>query len=92
MTEPSRPSDDASTDLRLADVGLQEEVELVRLDVPEHQLERLLERGFLPGCRLCKLRTSPWGDPIVSLDGSVLALRRELAGCLCVKRAAEDLG
>ena len=74
-------------DLRLADVGLDEEVELVRIDLPPEQMEPLLERGLLPGCRLCPVRRSPSGDPIVSVDGTVLALRREMAGCLCVRLA-----
>ena len=75
----------AEADLRLADVDLDEEVELVRIDLPPEQMEPLLERGLLPGCRLCPIRRSPSGDPIVAVDGTVLALRREMAGCLCVK-------
>lgn len=80
-----------SGELSLADVPLQEEVELVRLDLPDHQLEPLLERGMLPGCRLCPVRLSPFGDPIVMLDGTLLALRREMAGCLCVRRAGPQV-
>lgn len=78
-------------ELSLADVPLQQEVELVRIDLPVEQLEPLLERGMLPGCRLCPVRRSPFGDPIVMLDGTLLALRREMAGCLCVRRAAPAL-
>ena len=73
-------------ELSLADIPLQTEVELVRIDLPHDQLEPLLERGMLPGCRLCPVRRSPFGDPIVMLDGTLLALRREMAGCLCVRR------
>jgi len=75
-------------DLRLSDVPLDEVVELVRFDLPAEELEPLLERGVLPGCRLCPVRRSPFGDPVVLVDGSLLALRREMAGCLCVRRAA----
>lgn len=91
MTPP--PLDGTTTDadgeheLRLDDVGLDEEVELVRIDLPPEQMEPLLERGVLPGCRMCPIRMSPSGDPIVSVDGTVLALRREMAGCLCVRFA-----
>ena len=74
-------------ELRLADIPLQETVELVRIDLPADQMEPLLERGVLPGCRLCPVRRSPAGDPIVMVDGSLLAIRREMAGCLCVRRA-----
>lgn len=88
---PSTPEGRAAagaSELSLADIPLQQEVELVRIDLPDDQLEPLLERGMLPGCRLCPVRRSPFGDPIVMLDGTLLALRREMAGCLCVKRAA----
>lgn len=73
-------------ELRLADIPLQETVELVRIDLPDGQREPLLERGMLPGCSVCPVRRSPSGDPIVRIDGSLLALRRELAGCICVRR------
>jgi len=79
-------------ELRLADVPLRQAVELVRIDLPHDELEPLLERGVLPGCELCPIRRSPSGDPIVTVDGTLLALRREMAGCLCVRirAAAED--
>ena len=92
MTPPlleTRTTDGAApeAELRLDAVDLDEEVELVRIDLPPEQMEPLLERGVLPGCRLCPIRRSPSGDPIVSVDGTVLALRREMAGCLCVRLA-----
>jgi len=80
------PEPAPETELRLLDVPLREVVELVRIDLPSDELEPLLERGILPGCLLCPLRYSPSGDPIVRVDGSLLALRRETAGCLCVRR------
>lgn len=94
VSRPTPPGVDAmqadpSADLRLVDVPLREVVELVRIDLPDDQVEPLLERGVLPGCRLCPIRLSPFGDPIVSVDGSLLALRRETAGCLCVRRAGD---
>ncbi|RMH17175.1 MAG: ferrous iron transport protein A [Gemmatimonadetes bacterium] len=77
----------AGRELRLAQIGLHEEVELVRIDLPDEQAEPLLERGLLPGCRLCPVRLSPAGDPVVMVDGTLLALRRETADCLCVRLA-----
>ena len=77
----------AVTELSLAQVGLSQEVELVRIDLPVEELEPLLERGVLPGCKLCPVRFSPSGDPIVLVDGVLLALRKETAGCLCVRPA-----
>jgi Fe2+ transport system protein FeoA len=60
-------------------------VELVSIDLPADQAEPLFERGILPGCRICPIRSSPSGDPIVEIDGALLALRKETAECLCVR-------
>ena len=76
-----------AVELRLADIPLREDVELVRIDLPDEELEPLLERGILPGCRLCPVRRSPSGDPILLVDGLLVAVRKETAGCLCVRRA-----
>ena len=85
------PTGDAiPQDLRLRDIGIDEEVELVRFDLPIHQAEALMERGLPPGCRVCPVRKSPSGDPIVMVDGVMLALRDEVAGCVCVKPASRD--
>jgi Fe2+ transport system protein FeoA len=77
-------------DLRLVDIDLDQIVELVRIDLPEEQMVPLLELGVMPGCHLCPVRHSPSGDPIVMVDGSMLALRRSMADCLCVKLAPES--
>lgn len=89
---PPPSLDEAGTDLWLTDIPLREEVELVRIDLPMEQMEPLLERGMLPGCRLCPVRRSPFGDPIVRVDGSLIAIRREMAGCLWVRRSAVRSG
>lgn len=72
-------------EMTLADVALRTSVEFVRFDLPHGEVEFLLERGVLPGCMLCPVRRSPSGDPVVTVDGSLLALRREVAECLCVR-------
>jgi Fe2+ transport system protein FeoA len=72
-------------ELRLPSIPLRQTVELVHIDLPADQAEPLLERGVLPGCKICPVRSSPSGDPIISIDGSLLALRRETAACLCVR-------
>jgi len=82
---PVVQSKKALPDLRLGDVPLRQEVELVAIDLPPDQAEPLLERGVLPGCRICPVRSSRGGDQVVSIDGSLLALRRETAACLCVR-------
>ena len=76
-------------DLRLSEIALQKIVELVRIDLPDEQAEALLERGVMPGCQLCPVRRSPSGDPIVMVDGTLISLRREMAGCLCVRHASD---
>ncbi len=80
----------ASDELRLIDVPLMQSVELVRIDLPQEQMERLLEIGVLPGCRLCPVRHSPFGDPILEIEGSMIAVRKEVAACLCVRNAGPE--
>jgi len=69
----------------LMDVPLRRAVELERIDAPSDEVEPLLERGILPGCRLRRVRNSPTGDPIISVEGTLLALRRESAAQLFVR-------
>jgi Fe2+ transport system protein FeoA len=75
-----------SREIRLSDVQLNEVVELVRLDLPDEAATPLIERGVLPGCHVCTTRHTPFGDPVIVVDGTVLALRKEIASCLCVRR------
>ena len=83
----------AAEDLTLAEVPLAQEVILVRMDVVGEDLLPLLERGIVPGCRLCPVRHSPGGGPTVyRVDGSLVALRKETASCLCVRSALEAAG
>jgi Fe2+ transport system protein FeoA len=79
-----------SREIRLPEVRLREVVELVRLDLPEEAAAPLMERGVLPGCHVCTTRHTPFGDPVIVVDGTVLALRREVASCLCVRRLEEE--
>lgn len=88
MTIKAHPESDDAPELRLADVPLRQFVELVRIDLPASELEPLLERGIMPGCVLCPVRRSPGGDPVLLVDGALIAVRREMAGCLCVRLAA----
>lgn len=72
----------------LADVPLDEEVVLVRMDVAGEDVEALLERGIVPGCKLCPVRHAPAGGPTVyRVDGDLIALRKDTAACLCVRNA-----
>ncbi len=69
----------------LMDVPLGQAVELERIAAPTEEVEPLLERGILPGCRLHRIRNSPAGDPIISVEGTLLALRRESAAQIFVR-------
>lgn len=87
--------DDEATvrEMMLADVPLDEEVVLVRMDVAGEDLEPLLERGIVPGCRVCPVRHSPAGGPTVyRVDGGLVAIRKETASCLCVRTSLEAAG
>ena len=83
------PTNDPSL-CRLADCPMRETVELVHIELPDEQAESLLERGVVPGCSLCATRMSPSGDPIVQVEGMLLAMRREMAGCLLVRRRVPE--
>jgi len=88
-----RPNRVAHPDPRvvcLADCAMREIVELVHIELPDDEAECLLERGVVPGCSLCAMRRSPAGDPIVAVDGMLLAMRWEMARCLYVRRRVSD--
>lgn len=58
------------------------------LDVPGDVARRLMELGFLPGCRITAARSAPGGDPrVFRVDGSEVALRRETAAHLKLRPA-----
>ena len=79
-------SDPEPVVLRLSQVRLRDTVELLRLDLPEEVAVPLMERGVLPGCRISPVRLTPGGDPVVLVDGTLLALRMEVASRLYVSQ------
>lgn len=91
-----RPTGDSRKEVPLrvlADIPLEEEVILVRIDVAGDDVVPLLEQGIVPGCKLCPVRHAPVGGPTVyRVDGALVALRRETASCLCVRSALEAAG
>lgn len=59
---------------------------LERLDVPDDVATRLMELGFLPGHVVTRGHAAPGGDPrVFRVDGSEVALRREMAACLILR-------
>jgi ferrous iron transport protein A len=62
----------------IADLAIDEEALLHRIDLPADFSGRLMELGFLPGHPVRALRSAPSGDPRVYLvEGVEIALRRE---------------
>lgn len=61
---------------------------LDRLDLPDHDAQRLMELGFLPGHAITPGHSAPGGDPrVFRIDGSEVALRRETALRLILRKA-----
>ena len=59
---------------------------LEQLDLPEDQVLRLMELGFIPGARVVAARSAPGGDPrVYQVDGSEFALRHETASRLILR-------
>jgi ferrous iron transport protein A len=69
-------------DLRQGDAAI-----LDGIDLPQEDARRLMELGFLPGTQITAGRSAPGGDPqVFQVDGSEIALRRETARRLTVRR------
>jgi len=69
-------------DLRRGDAAI-----LERIDLPVEDARRLMELGFLPGARVTAGLCAPGGDPrVFQVDGSEVALRRETARRVNVRR------
>ncbi|MDE3164593.1 MAG: ferrous iron transport protein A [Acidobacteriota bacterium] len=69
-------------DLRKGDSAV-----LEHIDLPGEDARRLMELGFLPGTRVIAGCCAPGGDPrVFQVDGSEIALRRETARRLKVRR------
>ncbi len=59
--------------------------EILNYQGDEHLLDRLIEMGFVRGEQVKVLRKTLFGDFVVSIKGTDVALRREEALCLIVK-------
>ena len=60
---------------------------LDRLDLPGDVSRRLMELGFLPGTEIVPARKVPGGGPrVYRVDGSEVALRKETAAKLYIRR------
>ena len=73
------------SDLRRGEHGVIDHIEL-----PDDQVLRLMELGFIPGTRVEAARSAPGGDPrVYRVDGSEFALRRETARQLKLRTSSE---
>ena len=71
----------------LKDLDKYEEAILDSIDLPERDARRFMELGFLPGSVVSAGGRSPFGDPrVYRVDGSEIALRRDTAARLIVRR------
>jgi ferrous iron transport protein A len=78
----------ALSELREGEHGVLEDIELAGDDA-----QRMMELGFIPGAGVTAGRSAPGGDPrVYRVDGSEVALRRETASRLKLRRrnAAAD--
>ncbi|MGQ9634020.1 MAG: FeoA family protein [Bryobacteraceae bacterium] len=72
---------------RLSELPIGEEAIVERVDLHGPAARRLMELGFLPGNRVTASGRAPGGDPLIfGVDGGLVALRRETAACLTVRR------
>jgi len=76
--------------MALSDLGVGQDAVVSRLDLPEEVQHHLMHMGFIPEARVRALRRAPAGDPTVyAIDGLEIALRRETAGSIRVRRSEE---
>jgi ferrous iron transport protein A len=75
----------------LADLPTGQRCILDRLDLPESVARRLMELGFIPGQEVVPGKQAPGGGPrVFRVDGSEVALRRETAARLFIRRHPES--
>ncbi len=80
----------AANALSQLDVGQQAIVS--GLDLPEEVQHHLMHMGFVPEARVTALRRAPAGDPTVyAIDGLEIALRRDTASAIHVRRTGNTV-
>lgn len=77
----------SGTRIRLSELQQGETAVIVAIDLPHEMTHRLMELGFLPGSSVEAARSAPGGDPrVFRIDGTEIALRRETASHVTVRR------
>jgi ferrous iron transport protein A len=76
--------------MALSELGVGQDAVVSRLELPEEVQHHLMHMGFIPEARVTVLRRAPAGDPTVyAIDGLEIALRRDTAGSIRVRRPDE---
>jgi ferrous iron transport protein A len=76
--------------MALSELGIGQDAVVSRLELPEEVQHHLMHMGFIPEARVTVLRRAPAGDPTVyAIDGLEIALRRDTAGSIRVRRPDE---
>ncbi len=87
------PAADSGEPASLVDLRRGEHGIIDRLELPDDVAVRLMELGFLPGSRVTAAGSAPGGDPrVFRVDGSEIALRRETAEHLVLRRGPAASG
>ena len=67
-------------DLAVGEIGI-----LQNFDMPQNIAEHLMNLGFVPGLEVLVARSGPGGNPrVYRVDGTDVALRRDLSRCIAV--------
>jgi ferrous iron transport protein A len=90
MLQLSGNNDPSAPLATLGDLRRGEAAVLDRIDLPASDARRLMELGFLPGMEITAGLSAPGGDPrVFEVDGSEIALRRDTARQLKVRRSVK---
>jgi Fe2+ transport system protein FeoA len=74
----------------LCDLAVGESGILENFDMPHNTAEHLMNLGFVPGLEVLVARSGPGGNPrVYRVDGTEVALRRDLSRCIGVRPLRE---
>ncbi len=70
----------------LCDLAVGESGILENFDMPQSTADHLMNLGFVPGLEVLVARSGPGGNPrVYRVDGTEVALRRDLSRCIGVR-------
>lgn len=77
--------------LTLSDLNLGQSAILEGFEMADSIAEHLMNLGFVPGLEVHFTRSGPGGNPrVYCVDGTEVALRRDLSRCIVIRPAIED--